>query len=303
MKQKSMLEKALKEKYCIPAFNFTNFEIFKCIIEECERLNSTVILQVSEGALKYFGQDFMKCFIARINDCSVPVSLHLDHGKSFEVIKAAIDIGFDSVMIDASMLPYEENIKLTKQVCDYAHSKNVSVEAELGQIKGDDDNADFGQSVYTNPQKAKDFVLFTGIDSLAVAIGTNHGANKYAKNANLRFDILSEIEKQIPGVPLVLHGASLIEQKYVDLFNQNGGNLQNAKGNDNAIEQIYKTNICKINMDTDLRLAYTAAIREYLKNHPESLDPREYNKHAMQYVKQVIADRIVNICHSNMKNC
>ena len=212
MIDKSILQKALADEYCVPAFNFTNFQIFKAIITTCEKLKSPVVLQLSEGALKNFGDNFVQCFLPVIKSTSVPCVLHLDHGKSFDSIKRAIDLGFDSIMIDGSCLPLKDNIELTKLVCEYAHKKNVIVEGELGMIKGDDDNANFGGSAYTNPKDAKQFVKETKVDSLAVAIGTNHGMQKYISEPKLRFDILKDIQNEIPNIPLVLHGASLIQK-------------------------------------------------------------------------------------------
>lgn len=299
MIDKSILHKALKEEYCVPAFNFTNFQIFKAIISTCEKLKSPVILQLSEGALKNFGNNFVQCFLPIIQSTEVPCVLHLDHGKSFDSIKLAIDLGFDSVMIDGSNLPFEQNIELTRKVCEYAHNKKIIVEGELGMIRGDDDNSNFGSSIYTNPQNAKQFILETKVDSLAVAVGTNHGMQKYTSAPKLRFDILKEIEKEIPSVPLVLHGASLIQKKYIDIINNNGGKLEKALGNDKMLADLYKTHICKVNMDTDLRLAYTAGVREYLNNNLGAIDPREYDKNADKYLEEVITDRIMNVCHSN----
>lgn len=301
MIDKSILQKALADEYCVPAFNFTNFQIFKAIITTCEKLKSPVVLQLSEGALKNFGDNFVQCFLPVIKSTSVPCVLHLDHGKSFDSIKRAIDLGFDSVMIDGSCLPLKDNIELTKLVCEYAHKKNVIVEGELGMIKGDDDNANFGGSAYTNPKDAKQFVKETKVDSLAVAMGTNHGMQKYISEPKLRFDILEDIQNEIPNIPLVLHGASLIQKKYVDIINKNGGKIEKALGNDKMFVGLHKTHICKVNMDTDLRLAYTAGIREYLASNLDAIDPRDYDKNANKYLEEVIEDRIINVCHSNNK--
>lgn len=299
MIDQNILHTALREGYSVPAFNFSNFNTFKAIITTCERLHSPVVLQVSEGGLQNIGTDFVQCYLPRIQSSPVPCVLHLDHGKSLESVQTAIECGFSSVMYDGSALSYADNVAITKQICDYAHARGVVVESELGKIKGDDDNPDIGESSYTDPLTARDFVASTGTDSLAIAIGTNHGANKYAKNPKLRFDILSDIEREIPDVPLVLHGASLVEPRYVDIINAHGGDIHGAIGNGDALRDVYSTHICKINMDTDLRLAYTAGIREYLTTYPAEFDSRKYEKAGMQYLCDVIADRIINICHSN----
>ena len=300
MKQIKMMHKANKENYIIPAFNFANFEILKGIIEACKETKSPVILQISESAMNYFTDEVLKGIIAEIRKIKLPISFHLDHGKSLEIVKRAIKIGVDSVMIDGSHLPFEQNVKLTKRVVAYAHLKHVSVEGELGVLT-ENNNIVSNKSKYTNPEQAKQFVELTGVDSLAVSIGTSHGVYKYIGEPKIRYDILRKIEKEIPKTPIVLHGASLVEKQYVDTINNFGGKIEKSIGNDNLLKNAYKTNIAKINMDTDFRLAYTAAVREYMVANPSKFCPRTFGEAGVKAVKQCAIDRINKICRSNNK--
>ena len=300
MKQVKMFKDALKNNYIVPAFNFANFEILKGIIEAVKETKSPVILQVSESAMNYFGDECLFGLIQGIRKVKLPISVHLDHGKNMEVVKRAIKLGFDSVMIDGSTLPYKENVKLTKQVVAYAHKNNVSVEGELGVLDVAEDDAETrGNEKFTDPVLAKEFVMLTGVDSLAVSIGTNHGVNKYVGEPKIRYDILKKIEKELPNFPIVLHGASLIEQKYVDSINNHGGHIKNSAGNENLLKNAYKTNICKINMDTDFRLAYTAAVREFMDTYSTKYCPRTYGMAGVEEAKKCAIERIKKVCKSN----
>ena len=298
--QVKMFKDALKNKYIVPAFNFANFEILKGIIEAVKETKSPVILQASESAMNYFGDECLYGLIAGIRKIKLPISIHLDHGKNMEIVKRAISLGFDSVMIDGSTLSFKENVKLTKQVVTYAHKRNVTVEGELGVLDVvDDDSIVSGNQKYTDPIQAKEFVNLTGVDSLAISIGTNHGVNKYVDEPKIRYDILKKIEKELPNFPLVLHGASLIEQKYVDSINNHGGHIKKSAGNENLLKNAHKTNICKINMDTDFRLAYTSAVREFMDTHSTKYCPRTYGIAGIEEVKLCAIDRIKKICKSN----
>ncbi len=302
MQQVKMLKKAIKNEYIVPAFNFANYDILKGLIEACKETKSPVILQVSESAMNYMGDELLVGIIQGIRKIKLPISIHLDHGESLQVVKRAIALGFDSVMIDGSTLPFAENVKLTKQVVKYAHARNVSVEGELGVLAvSNDDGALSDGERFTNPIQAKEFVALTGVDSLAVSIGTNHGINKYAGKPKIRYDILAQIEKQIPSTPIVLHGASLVEEKYIEKINSNGGDIKKALGNANLLKNAYKTHISKINMDTDFRLAYTANVREYMSINPSKYCPRTYGKAGIEAVKLCAIDRIKKVCHSNDK--
>lgn len=300
MKQIKMLKDAIKNNYIVPAFNFANFEILRGIIDACVETRSPVILQVSESALNYFSDGIMAGIIQGIRKMKLPISIHLDHGKDFEIVKRVIKLGFDSVMIDGSTLPFKENVKLTKKVVTYARKNNVSVEGELGvlAIANDDGMLSEGER-FTNPLQAKEFVALTGVDSLAVSIGTNHGVNKYVGEPKIRYDILKKIEKEIPNIPIVLHGASLVEQEYVDNINNHGGYIKKAAGNQNLLKNAYKTHIAKINMDTDFRLAYTSAVREYMDTHADKFCPRTYGKVGISEVKNCAINRIKKICKSH----
>lgn len=302
MKQLKMLKDAMANSYIVPAFNFANFEILRGVLDACIESNSPVILQVSESALNYFGDDLMVGIVQAVKKIKLPISVHLDHGKDFDIVKRVIRLGFDSVMIDGSTLSFKENVKLTKKVVAYAHKYNVSVEGELGvlAVANDDGMLSDGER-FTNPQQAKEFVKLTGVDSLAVSIGTNHGVNKYIGEPKIRYDILKKIEKEIPNTPIVLHGASLVEQKYVDSINEHGGFIKKAAGNNNLLKNAHKTNIAKINMDTDFRLAYTAAVREFMDIKADKYCPRTYGQEGIKAVKECANYRIFKICKSNNK--
>lgn len=283
-----------KKGYCLGAYNFVNIETLKGICLGCQKSKSPAITSVSEGALDYMGFDFVKSiFESAKKQYKLPIFLHLDHGKSFEICKKAVDCGFDSVMIDGSSLSFEENIKLTKKVVNYAHKNGVLVEAELGVLAGVEDNVSAEKTIYTDPLKAKEFVERTGCDTLAVAIGTSHGAYKFKGEQKLRFDILTEIEQNIPNTPLVLHGASSVPQEYVNMINQFGGQMEGAVG---IPEKFLNTatrehNIFKINCDTDIRLAYMATLRKFLKENPKVFDIRKPNLLAIEEISKMIAEK------------
>lgn len=300
MLQVRMLKKAMKEEYIVPAFNFANFEILRGVLDTARELKSPIILQVSESAMNYFSDELLSGIVQAIRKIKHPISIHLDHGKTLSVVKRAIRLGFDSVMIDGSTLPFDKNVKLTKSVVDFAHAKNVSVEGELGvlAVSNDDGLLSDGER-FTSPKQAKEFVALTGVDSLAVSIGTNHGVNKYAGEPKIRYDILKKIEKEIPNIPIVLHGASLVEQKYIQDINNFGGKIDKAVGNENLLKNAYKTHISKINMDTDFRLAFTSAVRKYMTENPEKYNPRDYGNAGIESVKECTKFRIKNICKSN----
>ena len=300
MLQVRMLKRAMKEGYIVPAFNFANFEILRGVLDTARELKSPIILQVSESAMNYFSDELLSGIVQAIKKIKHPISIHLDHGKTLSVVKRAIRLGFDSVMIDGSTLPFDKNVKLTKSVVDFAHAKNVSVEGELGvlAVSNDDGLLSDGER-FTSPKQAKEFVALTGVDSLAVSIGTNHGVNKYAGEPKIRYDILKKIEKEIPNIPIVLHGASLVEQKYIQDINNFGGKIDKAVGNENLLKNAYKTHISKINMDTDFRLAFTSAVRKYMTENPEKYNPRDYGNAGIESVKECAKFRIKNICKSN----
>ena len=292
------MKDCLKNGYCLGAFNFNNLETLKGICEGCKKSNSPAILCVSEGALDYIGDKFVKSlFDCAKKEYKLPLFLHLDHGKSFEVCKKAINIGFDSVMIDGSSLSFEENIKLTKRVVALAHKHNVLVEAELGVLSGIEDNISAEENVFTDPKKAKEFVEKTGCDSLAVAIGTSHGAYKFKGLQQLRFDILKKIENEIPNTPLVLHGASSVPQGFVKEINQFGGNLKGAVGIPEKFlaEAAQKHHIFKINFDTDIRLAFMASYRKSLSEKPENIDIRKPNLLAIENTANMIAEKNIKV--------
>lgn len=294
---------AINKKYAIGAFNFSNLETLQAIVESANENNSPVIIATSSSAIKYMGFDYLINMVnASIKNSKVPIILHLDHGKNFEECKEAIDHGFKSVMIDASYLSFEENIKETKRVVDYAHSKGVTVEGELGKLMGIEDEVNSNEGVYTDPLSAKEFVEKTKVDSLAIAIGTSHGAFKFKGEQKLRFDILEEIEKLLPSFPLVLHGASSVNEKYVNIINENGGNVKGAKGiPEEILKEVCKHNICKINMDTDLRMAFTAGVRKSINENPELFDFRKYLGKGKELVKEVVTHKIVDVLGSNNK--
>jgi fructose-bisphosphate aldolase class II len=281
-----MFAKAMAGKYAIPAYNFNNLEQLQAIVTACIETNSPVIIQVSKGARSYANETMLRCMamgavqMAREAGSSIPICLHLDHGDTFELCKSCIDSGFSSVMIDGSHLSFEDNVALAKKVVDYAHQFDVTVEAELGVLAGIEDEVSAEHSTYTKPEEVEEFVKKTGVDSLAISIGTSHGAFKFKAGQPvppLRFDILEECEKRIPGFPIVLHGASSVVPEYVALINQYGGKLEGAVGiPEEQLRQAAASAVCKINIDSDGRLAVTAKIREYFAKDPKEFDPRKY---------------------------
>ena len=300
-----MFKKAYEGGYAIGAFNVNNMEIVQGITEAAREANSPVILQVSAGARKYAKHEYlMKLVEAAVADTDLPIALHLDHGEDFEICKACIDGGFTSVMIDGSKHSFEDNIALTKKVVDYAHARGVVVEGELGRLAGieDDVKVSAADSSYTDPNQVEEFVRATGVDSLAIAISTSHGAFKFKPGTKpqLRFDILEEISRRLPGFPIVLHGASSVTPSYVDIINANGGQLKDAIGvPEDQLRQAAKMAVCKINIDSDLRLAMTAGVRQQLMADPANFDPRSYLKVGRQYVKDLVKDKIINVLGSN----
>ena len=298
---KEMFEKAYKGGYAIGAFNVNNMEIIQGITGAAADLKAPVILQVSKGARAYANRTYlMKLVEAAVIDTGLPICLHLDHGDTFELCKSCIDDGFTSVMIDASSKPFAENIALTRQVVEYAHDHGVVVEAELGTLAGIEDevNVSAEDSSYTRPEEVQEFVEKTGCDSLAIAIGTSHGAYKFKPGTKpqLRFDVLEEVEKTLPGFPIVLHGSSSVPQEFVEKINKFGGNMPGAIGvPEDQLRKAASMAVCKINIDSDLRLAMTASIREYLAEHPDHFDPRQYLKPARQAIHDMVAHNIVDV--------
>lgn len=301
---KKMLTHAMKNGYAVPAFNFYNMETLDAILDAAKITQSPIILAVSEGALDYMTDDILMGMIRGAQYKRGQIALHLDHGHSFEICKRAIDLGFSSVMFDGSKLPLQDNIKISRRVADYAHKFDVSVETELGILDGiEDKNTKSNKHVYTNPDITKDFVKQTKTDSLAVAIGTSHGAYKRKSDSEkLRFDILEQIANNIPNTPLVLHGASTIPQKYVNNINKFGGDIKNARGISPAqIRRAISLHIAKVNIDSDSRIAFTSAIREYLSKHKNVFDPREYLKYATDEMTKNCINEIQNIMGSGYK--
>ncbi|HIQ87002.1 MAG TPA: class II fructose-1,6-bisphosphate aldolase [Candidatus Scatomorpha gallistercoris] len=298
---KEMFKKAYDGGYAIGAFNVNNMEIVQGITAAANELRAPLILQVSKGARAYASHTYlMKLVEAAVIETGLPIALHLDHGDSFELCKSCIDGGFTSVMIDASSKPFEENIAITKQVVEYAHDHGVVVEAELGTLAGIEDEVKVahGDASYTRPEEVQEFVERTGCDSLAIAIGTSHGAYKFKPGTKpqLRFDVLEAVEKNLPGFPIVLHGSSSVPQQFVDEINKYGGNMPGAIGvPEDQLRQAAKSAVCKINIDSDLRLAMTATIRKYFAEHPADFDPRQYLKPAREAIKQMVAHKIVNV--------
>ena len=288
---KNMFKKAMAEGYAIPAFNICNLESAQSVAEVAGEKNLPVIISVSEGAAKYAGFDYITAIVETASKrYPNEIALHLDHGKSFEACKQAIDAGFTSVMIDGSALPYEENIALTKQVVDYAHARNVTVEAELGKIIGTEDMVHSDTESFTDPDEAKDFVTRTGVDSLAISIGTAHGVNKSISTPVIQYGVIENVHNAIPEIPLVAHGSSTVPAKWVELILKYGGEIKKSQGiSEVDIQKMSKTAICKINMDTDLRLAHTAGVREDLALNPNHFDQRDFNKAGKKYVKEQIA--------------
>ena len=309
---REIFAKAMQGGYAIPAFNFNNMEQMQAIIQACVAQKSPVILQVSAGARKYANQTLLRYMAqgaveyARELGYEIPIVLHLDHGPDFETCKSCIDGGFTSVMIDGSHLPFEENIALTKKVVEYAHERGVTVEGELGTLAGieDDVKVEHGAESYTKPEEVIEFVERTGVDSLAIAIGTSHGAYKFKPGTNpqLRFDILEEIIKKLPGFPIVLHGSSSVPQNYVEMVNTYGGAMPGAIGvPEEQLRRAAQLAVCKINIDSDLRLAMTGTIRKFYAEHPDKFDPREYLKPARANIKELVRHKLVNVLGCNGK--
>lgn len=300
-----MFKKAYEGGYAIGAFNVNNMEIIQGITEAAKAENAPLILQVSAGARKYANHTYLvKLVEAALEETDLPIALHLDHGDTFELCKSCIDGGFTSVMIDGSQHSFEENIRLTKQVVDYAHDHGVVVEGELGKLAGieDDVNVSEEDATYTDPNEVQEFVERTGVDSLAIAIGTSHGAFKFAGEPKLRFDILEEIEKRLPGFPIVLHGASSVPQDLVKLINTYGGDMPGAQGvPEEMLRQAAGMAVCKINIDSDLRLGMTSSIRQYMAENPEAFDPRQYLSPARDAIRSIVRHKIVNVLGCNNK--
>lgn len=298
---KEMFEKAYAGGYAIGAFNVNNMELIQGITEAAKELNAPLILQVSAGARKYAKHIYlMKLIEAALLDTELPICVHLDHGESFEICKDCIDGGFTSVMIDGSKHTFEENMKLTKQVVQYAHDHGVTVEGELGRLAGveDDIKVSAEDSSYTDPDQVEEFVRETGVDSLAIAIGTSHGAYKFkqGQKPQLRFDILDEVAQRLPGFPIVLHGASSVLPEYVEIINANGGNMPGAVGiPEEMLREAARKAVCKINIDSDLRLAMTAGIRRHMTQHPDHFDPRQYLTPARDNVRNVVRHKIKHV--------
>ena len=304
---KEMFQKAYDGGYAIGAFNVNNMEIVQGITEAAGELRSPVILQVSKGARAYANHTYLvKLVEAALIENDIPMALHLDHGPDFETCKACIDGGFTSVMIDGSHYDFEKNIEVTRQVVEYAHEKGVTVEGELGKLAGVEDDVKVAASdaMYTQPDEVQEFVERTGVDSLAIAIGTSHGAFKFkpGQKPQLRFDILEEITRRLPNFPIVLHGASSVSQEYVKIIQENGGMLADAIGiPEDMLRRAAASAVCKINIDSDLRLAMTAGVRQVLTQNPSAFDPREYLKVGRANVKALVAHKIVDVLGSNGK--
>ena len=303
-----MFKKAYDGGYAIGAFNVNNMEIVQGITEAAKEVNAPLILQVSKGARAYANHTYLMKLVeaAVIENPDLPIALHLDHGPDFETCKSCIDGGFTSVMIDGSSLSFEENIALSKKVVEYAHDHGVVVEAELGTLAGieDDVKVSAADSSYTRPEDVQEFVERTGCDSLAIAIGTSHGAYKFKPGTDpkLRFDILEEVSRRLPGFPIVLHGSSSVPQEFVNIINKYGGNMPGAIGvPEEQLRKAAGMAVCKINIDSDIRLAITATIRQYMAEHPDHFDPRQYLKPARQAVKDMVAHKLVHVLGSNNK--
>ena len=299
-----MFKKAYAGGYAIGAFNVNNMEIVQAIVEAADELRSPVILQASAGARKYAKPAYLKHLVeAAVETTSIPIVLHLDHGANFDVCKDCVDGGFTSVMIDYSSHSFEENIAESKRVAEYAHERGAVVEAELGTLGGVEDevSVEMDKAMYTDPDQVEEFVKRTGVDSLAIAIGTSHGAYKFkpGQNPKLRLDILAEVARRLPGFPIVLHGSSSVPQEYVKIINANGGALKDAIGiPEEQLREAAKGAVCKINIDSDLRLGMTAGIRQHLIEHPDHFDPRQYIADGRTYVKDIVAHKIVEVLGS-----
>lgn len=304
---KEMFAKAYQGGYAIGAFNVNNMEIIQGIVQAAQETNSPLILQVSAGARKYAKHVYlMKLIEAAIEETGLPICVHLDHGDSFELCKSCVDGGFTSVMIDGSSLPFKENIALTKKVVEYAHDHGAEVEGELGRLAGVEDevNVSSKDSSYTDPDQVQEFVGSTNVDSLAIAIGTSHGAYKFkpGQKPQLRFDILEEVARRLPGFPIVLHGASSVIPEYVEMINTYGGNMPDAIGiPEDMLRKAASMAVCKINIDSDLRLAMTGTIRKYLAEHPSEFDPRKYLGPAREAIVGMVKRKIVNVLGSDNK--
>nr|BAN38190.1 fructose-1,6-bisphosphate aldolase, putative [Entamoeba histolytica] len=307
---KEMFEHAIKGGFAVPGFNFNNLEQMQAIIQACTEAKSPVILQVSKGAREYANATLLRNLAKGAVEYSkeidpehkgVPISLNLNHGANFQICKECVDNGFSNVMIDGSALPYEENVKLTKQVVEYAHKFGVTVEGELGVLSGVEDDVAAAEHVFTDPKDVEAFVKDTGVDALAISIGTSHGAYKFkpGMHPRIRLDILHEVEKRIPGFPIVLHGSSSVPQEWVAVINQYGGKLESAIGiPEDQIREAVKSAVCKVNIDSDGRLAMTGSIRRYLAEHPKDFDPRQYLGPARQALKELylhkVSDKVLN---------
>jgi fructose-bisphosphate aldolase class II len=300
-----MFKKAYEGGYAIGAFNVNNMEIIQGITEAAKEEQAPLILQVSAGARKYANHTYlMKLIEAALEETNLPIVVHLDHGEDFEICKSCIDGGFTSIMIDGSKHSFEENIRLTKQVVDYAHDKGVVVEGELGRLAGveDDVNVSAEDASYTRPEQVQEFVERTGVDSLAIAIGTSHGAYKFAGEPKLRFDILEEIGRLVPGFPIVLHGASSVIPEFVEQINKYGGQMPGAQGvPEDMLRRAASLSVCKINIDSDLRLAMTASIRKHFAENPGDFDPRQYLRPARAAIKELVRHKLVNVLGCNNK--
>lgn len=317
---KKMFKQAYANGYAIGAFNVNNMEIVQGITEACQEEKAPVILQVSKGARAYANHTYLvKLVEAAVKECpDIPIVLHLDHGPDYDTCKACIDGGFTSVMIDGSALPYEKNIEVTKKVVEYAHKYNVTVEGELGTLAGIEDEVSHAVGSYTRPEEVEDFVKNTGVDSLAIAIGTSHGAYKFkpeqcTRNEKgilcpppLRFDILEEVSKRLPEFPIVLHGSSSVPQEYVAMINEFGGKMPDAVGvPEEQLREAAKLAVCKIDIDSDLRLAMTGTIRKFFAEHPEKFDPREYLKPARANIKELVRHKLIDVlgCAGKAPEC
>jgi fructose-bisphosphate aldolase class II len=294
-----MFKKAYEGKYAVGAFNVNNMEIIQGIVEAALEEKAPLILQVSAGARKYAKPTYLRKLVeAAIDDTGLPIVLHLDHGEDFEICKSCIDDGFTSVMIDGSKYPFEKNIELTKRVVDYAHERGVVVEAELGRLAGIEDavNVSERDAIFTDPDEAVEFVERTGVDSLAIAIGTSHGAYKFKGEPKLDFERLEKITSMLPGFPIVLHGASSVPKEFVELCNKYGGQIPGAQGvPENMLRKAAEMGVCKINIDTDLRLAMTASVRKYLSENPSQFDPRKFLGPGREAIKQMVAHKMRNV--------
>jgi len=300
-----MFKDAYAGGYAIGAFNVNNMETIQGIVGAAKQEKAPLILQVSAGARKYANPLYLRKLVeAAVEDSNLPIALHLDHGDSFELCKSCIENGFTSVMIDASHHSFEENIKITSQVVNYAHKKGVTVEAELGRLAGieDDINVCESDAQYTDPKEVEEFVSKTGVDSLAIAIGTSHGAFKFKGEAKLRFDILEDIKKRLPGFPIVLHGASSVLPEYVKIIQENGGNMAGAKGvPEDMLRKAAASAVCKINIDSDLRMAFTAAVRRHFNDNPAHFDPRQYLAPARSLIQECVSHKLIHVLGCNGK--